>query len=100
MTNATQGKSKIRYFLGKLDVQHGEYCFTETFIFTLDNPRKNPTTFLNRLASDWYGGKPKKVFGWYHYNGGEIAVQPGAAYEISEGAYKELQHTLADMSNY
>lgn len=91
----------IRYYVGRLCVEHAAVSTTETVRFALA-VRKSPVAHMRRLAATWFLSKPIADDGSYlYFNGavlGAVCVTVDNVVEVSKTTYEELRGVVSEMS--
>ena len=86
------GNSSMRYYMGTIIEHHGEFEFTETFLFKTTGC---PDTAHKRHASEWYGRTTsdhtdkEKAEGVYWLD--TLLYQAGDFYDLDEAVYRRLK---------
>jgi len=81
----------MKYYIGNIDEQYGEFEFEESFLFATDG---DADQLMEKLAKDWYGldehdsdGLPEGMY----WNCGEVAYGAGRHFEVTKATYDELK---------
>jgi len=81
----------MKYFIGKIREQYGEFEVEQSIIFSTS---QDPVNVLELIAMGWYGqdehdsdGLPDGMY----WNCGEMAYGAGNCHEITAATYNELK---------
>jgi len=81
----------MKYYIGNIDEQYGEFEVEQSFLFATDG---DADQLMEELAKDWYGqdehdseGLPEGMY-WNHY---EMAYGAGRHFEVTKATYDELK---------
>lgn len=78
----------IKYYIGQLNIRHGEYEFTKTFKFFTD---AEPNEYMDMQAKTWYGERDDDEEDAYFFDCGNICTTVDGYQEITQEIYEALK---------
>ena len=81
----------MKYFMVKLDIQHGDFEYRHQFVQDMPGNKKFNA---EKYAKNFYGCRSRNQDDWYAFNDGEVLVAVNSCEEITKEEYDVMAKYL------